>query len=120
MPGMMWGMGFFWLLVVIVLILAAAAQIKYLLSGEQGRPVMSKFVVIALAAIALSSPAVAESGDIARGQRDFRACAPCHSLEADRNMTGPSLAGLWGRKAGSAAELRALLRCAQILRHHLG
>lgn len=62
---------------------------------------MSKFVLIALAAIALSSPAVAESGDIARGQRDFRACAPCHSLEADRNMTGPSLAGLWGRKAGS-------------------
>lgn len=38
MPGMMWGMGFFWLLVVIVLILAAAALIKYLLSGsKEGR-----------------------------------------------------------------------------------
>jgi cytochrome c2 len=31
----------------------------------------------------------------------FRACAPCHSLEPDRNMTGPSLANLWGHKAGS-------------------
>ena len=30
----------------------------------------------------------------------FRACAPCHSLEPDRNMTGPSLANLWGRRAG--------------------
>ena len=32
MPGMMWGMGIFWLLVVVVLILAAAALIKYLRS----------------------------------------------------------------------------------------
>jgi len=30
MPGMMWGMGLVWLLVIIVLILAAAALIKYL------------------------------------------------------------------------------------------
>ena len=36
----------------------------------------------------------------ARGQRVFGACAACHSLEPDQNMTGPSLAGLWG-KAGS-------------------
>jgi len=28
-------------------------------------------------------------------------CATCHSLAPDRNMTGPSLAGIWGRKAGS-------------------
>ena len=62
---------------------------------------MSKLVILALAAIALSSPATAESGDAARGQKDFRVCAPCHSLEADRNLTGPSLAGLFGRKAGS-------------------
>jgi hypothetical protein len=32
MPGMMWGMGLFWLLAIIVLILAAAALIKYLRS----------------------------------------------------------------------------------------
>jgi hypothetical protein len=34
-PGMMWGMGFVWLLVVIVLILAAAALIKYLRTGSR-------------------------------------------------------------------------------------
>jgi len=43
----------------------------------------------------------AQTGDAARGERVFRACAPCHSLEPDRNMTGPSLAELWNRKAGT-------------------
>jgi cytochrome c len=61
---------------------------------------MSKYGIIALATIALFSPATAQNGDATRGQRDFRTCAPCHSLEPDRNMTGPSLANLWGRKAG--------------------
>jgi len=32
MDGMMWGMGFVWLLVIIVLILGAAALVKYLRS----------------------------------------------------------------------------------------
>ena len=61
---------------------------------------MSRYVMIGLATIALVSPAFAQKGDVPRGQQDFRACAPCHSLEPDRNMSGPSLAGLWGRKAG--------------------
>ncbi len=61
---------------------------------------MSRFGIIAVATIALLSPALAREGDASRGQQDFRACAPCHSLESDRNMTGPSLANLWGRKAG--------------------
>jgi tellurite resistance protein TehA-like permease len=38
MPGMMWAMGLFWLLVVVVLILAAAALVKYLRFGDRGRP----------------------------------------------------------------------------------
>ena len=62
---------------------------------------MGRYSIIALATNALLSPALAQNGEATRGQPDFRACAPCHSLEADRNMTGPSLAGLWGRKAGS-------------------
>jgi cytochrome c len=62
---------------------------------------MNKFVITALSTFAVLSPALGEPGDAARGEHDFRACAACHSLEPDRNMTGPSLAGLWGRKAGS-------------------
>jgi cytochrome c len=62
---------------------------------------MNRLGIAALASIAFLSAALAQPGDATRGQRDFRVCAPCHSLEPDRNMTGPSLAGLWGRKAGS-------------------
>jgi cytochrome c len=42
-------------------------------------------------------------GNSGRGQRVFGACAACHSLRPDQNMTGPSLAGLWNRKAGTLA-----------------
>ncbi len=35
------------------------------------------------------------------GSRAFRACVACHSLEPDQHLTGPSLAGLYGRKAGT-------------------
>lgn len=63
---------------------------------------MNRAAFLAFATMTLLSPAFAE-GDASRGQQGFRRCAPCHSLEANRNMTGPSLAGLWGRKAASLA-----------------
>ena len=62
---------------------------------------MKRFGLTVLLSIALFSPALAQHVDATRGQQNFRACAPCHSLEPDRNTTGPSLANLWGRKAGS-------------------
>jgi cytochrome c len=65
-------------------------------------------VAAATAVVAASSVASAPSfgadggpaGDPSHGAQLFRACAACHSLQPDENMTGPSLAGLWGRKAG--------------------
>lgn len=54
---------------------------------------------LALAVLA-AGPAVA-AGDAARGAFTFRQCLACHALEPERHMTGPSLAGIWGRKAGS-------------------
>src|SRR5262249_17958926 len=50
----------------------------------------------------LASPVLDANGDASQGARAFRACAACHSLEPNRNMTGPSLAGVWHRKAGTA------------------
>jgi cytochrome c len=35
-----------------------------------------------------------------RGGEVYRACAGCHSLEPGVHLTGPSLADLWGKKAG--------------------
>jgi cytochrome c len=62
---------------------------------------MHRLVLLGSIAALASSPVLAQHDAVARGERDFRACMPCHSLEPGRNMTGPSLASLWGRKAGS-------------------
>jgi cytochrome c len=56
-----------------------------------------------LAVCALGAGEAFSQGNSAKGQRVFGTCAACHSLQADHNMTGPSLADLWHRKAGSAA-----------------
>ena len=42
-----------------------------------------------MTSLALAGARAAETGDAARGARVFRACAACHSLEPDRNLTGP-------------------------------
>ena len=42
------------------------------------------------------------AGDVERGARAARACMACHSFAPGHHMTGPSLAGVWGRKAGTA------------------
>jgi nitrite reductase (NO-forming) len=42
-----------------------------------------------------------ETGDAAAGRQVFRKCQACHSLEPGKNVLGPSLAGVMGRKAGS-------------------
>jgi cytochrome c len=57
-------------------------------------------LAIWLAAGVAAAPALA-AGDSARGARAFGACAACHTLEPGRHLTGPSLAGVWGRKAGA-------------------
>jgi cytochrome c len=46
---------------------------------------------------------VEAAGDPEAGQRVFRLCAACHTLEPGAHRTGPSLAGVLGRKAGTAA-----------------
>ena len=60
-------------------------------------------IVAALLTLLMGSYVALSEGNSARGQRAFGACAACHSLQPDQNMTGPSLAGLWNRKAGSLA-----------------
>jgi cytochrome c len=50
-------------------------------------------------------PASAE-GDVARGEARFQECAACHRLEAGVNEVGPSLHGVFTRKAGELADFR--------------
>jgi cytochrome c len=54
------------------------------------------------------------AGDPAEGAKAFQLCAACHSLHPDVNMTGPSLAGVWGRTAGSVSSFP---RYSPTLRH---
>lgn len=45
---------------------------------------------------------VSAAGDAQRGAQLANQCVACHSFAPGRHLTGPSLAGLWGRRAGSA------------------
>lgn len=45
---------------------------------------------------------VRAAGDVQRGAEGARQCMACHSFAPGHHMTGPSLAGLWGRRAGTA------------------
>lgn len=58
-------------------------------------------VSIALSHLPPAQAAV-PGGDPDRGANAFRQCVACHSLEPDRHLSGPSLARIWGRKAGTA------------------
>src|SRR5262249_10895567 len=75
-------------------------------------------VVAAFLQFLFGAPVAFSEGNAARAQRAFGACAACHSLQPDQNMTGPSLAGLWNRKAGSLTSFNrysAALKSANIV-----
>ncbi len=55
--------------------------------------------------MSLAGQAVA-GGDAAAGKAVFNKCRACHSLKAGENGVGPSLHGLFGRKAGSVPDFR--------------
>jgi cytochrome c len=62
-------------------------------------------LVCALLLMAAAGSARAD-GDTARGEKRFEECASCHSTEQGRNGVGPSLHGLFERKAGELADFR--------------
>ena len=59
---------------------------------------VSTFIVLGLAGSA------AAAGDAARGKEVFQRCTVCHSLAEGENGIGPSLHGVFGRKAGTAPD----------------
>jgi cytochrome c len=65
---------------------------------------MSQFARFALvaASVALAGPALAQEGDAAAGEKVFRKCAACHSVEEGKpSMVGPNLHGVVGRTTGT-------------------
>ena len=60
----------------------------------------SVLVLAMLVALPAARPAVAD-GDPTKGKSVFNQCRACHRLEEGKNVIGPSLHGLFGRKAGT-------------------
>ncbi|HEY0909956.1 MAG TPA: c-type cytochrome, partial [Bradyrhizobium sp.] len=62
--------------------------------------------ISAAAALLVLLPVVTAraDGDAARGEARFQDCAACHKLEAGANNVGPSLHGIFARKAGEIAD----------------
>jgi cytochrome c len=51
-----------------------------------------------------NAQASAPAGDPKAGEVIFKQCAACHSLDPDTNKQGPTLAGLFGRHAGTVED----------------
>jgi cytochrome c len=64
--------------------------------------------------VAMSPGFATAAGDPVQGALAFRSCMACHSIEAGQNRTGPSLAGVVGRKAAS---LSTFHRYSDALKH---
>jgi cytochrome c len=62
---------------------------------------MKGLVLAGVIVIASSAGALAQ--DVAAGETSFKKCLPCHRVgEGAKNLVGPELNGLDGRKSGSA------------------
>ena len=53
-----------------------------------------------------SGTALAQQGDAKRGQKVFEVCSACHAANGASNEVGPSLRGVFGRKAGTLEDFR--------------
>ena len=65
-------------------------------------PGLAVAAVICVSTAVILSKAEAAAGDAKAGEEVFARCAVCHSTKAGENKIGPSLAGVVGRKSGSA------------------
>lgn len=61
------------------------------------------FSALAIAVLALGlGVADASAGDAKKGKKVFNKCKACHYVNKDKHKMGPSLKGIFGRKAGTA------------------
>ncbi len=61
-------------------------------------PALGLAIALALA----GGSAFAGAGDPVKGAKVFKKCKACHTAKPGKHKVGPSLAGVFGRKAGTA------------------
>jgi cytochrome c len=72
-----------------------------------GGPAIALALVMALVlALVLASRPSAAGGDAARGQKLYGECIACHSFERGVHGVGPSLYGVFNRRAGELSDYR--------------
>ncbi len=64
------------------------------------------FAILAVATLSLGGMTPAQAGDVAKGEKVFKKCRACHSLRAGKKKVGPSLHGVFGRRAGRFVDAR--------------
>jgi cytochrome c len=63
-----------------------------------------KSLSVAVLLVAVAMPGIAEAQDAAAGEKSFNKCRACHQVgETAKNLVGPTLNGLFGRKSGTIA-----------------
>lgn len=51
--------------------------------------------------LGVAAQGAALAGDAANGEKVFRKCSACHTVEAGKHKVGPSLHGIIGKQAGT-------------------
>jgi cytochrome c len=74
---------------------------------------LASATLLAVLVLATDNAATA-AGDQKRGVQVFQACMACHSVKPGEHLTGPSLANIWNRKAGT---VKGFLRYSDALKH---
>ncbi|HBU97418.1 c-type cytochrome [Thalassospira lucentensis] len=62
---------------------------------------LSRKIAFAATSLVILAAVPAVAGDAANGEKLFKRCAACHSVDAGVNKVGPSLAGAVGRDCGT-------------------
>jgi cytochrome c len=66
-----------------------------------------RWAIVMVGLVAANLPSSAMAADPAAGKAVFTStCSICHSVQPGKNMVGPSLAGVVGRKTGSVPGFR--------------
>jgi cytochrome c len=63
--------------------------------------------ILAAALVVAAMTQTANAQDVAAGEQSFKKCLSCHRIgEGAKNLVGPELNGLDGRKSGSVADYK--------------